>query len=60
MSNFDFDKYKNSYDKVTVSDERKEEIIALMKKENNSTDNATKPQSQNKVITFKRTIVLVA
>ena len=27
MSNFDFDKYKNSYDKVTVSDERKEEII---------------------------------
>ena len=49
MSNFDFDKYKNSYDKVTVSDERKEEIIALMKKENNSTDNATKPQSQNKV-----------
>lgn len=32
MSNFDFDKYKNSYDKVTVSDERKEEIIALMKK----------------------------
>ena len=26
MSNFDFDKYKNSYDKVTVSDERKEEI----------------------------------
>lgn len=60
MSNFDFDKYKNSYDKVTVSDERKEEIIALMKKENNSTDNATKPQSQNKVITFKRAIVLVA
>ena len=53
-------KYKNSYDKVTVSDERKEEIIALMKKENNSTDNATKPQSQNKVITFKRAIVLVA
>lgn len=37
MSNFDFDKYKNFYDKVTVSDERKEEIIALMKKENNST-----------------------
>lgn len=60
MSNFDFDKYKNSYDKVTVSDERKEELIALMKKENNSTDNATKPQSQNKVITFKRAIVLVA
>lgn len=60
MSNFDFDKYKNSYDKVTVSDERKEEIIALMKKENNSTDNATKPQSQNKVITFKRAIVLAA
>lgn len=60
MSNFDFDKYKKSYDKVTVSDERKEEIIALMKKENNSTDNATKPQSQNKVITFKRAIVLVA
>lgn len=60
MSNFDFDKYKNSYDKVTVSDERKEEIIALMKKENNSTDNATKLQSQNKVITFKRAIVLVA
>lgn len=60
MSNFDFDKYKNSYDKVTVSDERKEEIIALMKKENKSTDNATKPQSQNKVITFKRAIVLVA
>lgn len=60
MSNFDFDKYKNSYDKVTVSDERKEEIIALMKKENNSIDNATKPQSQNKVITFKRAIVLVA
>lgn len=60
MSNFDFDKYKNSYDKVTVSDERKEEIIALMKKENNSTDNATKPQSQNKIITFKRAIVLVA
>lgn len=60
MSNFDFDKYKNSYDKVTVSDERKEEIIALMKKENNSTDNAIKPQSQNKVITFKRAIVLVA
>lgn len=60
MSNFDFDKYKNSYDKVTVSDERKEEIIALMKKENNSTDNAPKPQSQNKVITFKRAIVLVA
>ncbi len=60
MSNFDFDKYKNSYDKVTVSDERKEEIIALMKKENNSTDNGTKPQSQNKVITFKRAIVLVA
>lgn len=60
MSNFDFDKYKNSYDKVTVSDERKEEIIALMKKENNSADNATKPQSQNKVITFKRAIVLVA
>ena len=57
MSNFDFDKYKNSYDKVTVSEE---EIIALMKKENNSTDNATKPQSQNKVITFKRAIVLVA
>lgn len=60
MSNFDFDKYKNSYDKVTVSDERKEEIIALMKKENNSTVNGTKPQSQNKVITFKRAIVLVA
>lgn len=60
MSNFDFEKYKNSYDKVTVSDERKEEIIALMKKENNSTDNAIKPQSQNKVITFKRAIVLVA
>lgn len=60
MSNFDFDKYKNSYDKVTVSDERKEELIALMKKENNSTDNATKPQSQNKVITFKRAIVLAA
>lgn len=60
MSNFDFEKYKKSYDKVTVSDERKEEIIALMKKENNSTDNATKPQSQNKVITFKRAIVLVA
>lgn len=60
MSNFDFDKYKNSYDKVTVSDERKEEIIALMKKENDSTDNATKPQSQNKVITFKRAIVLAA
>lgn len=60
MSNFDFDKYKNSYDKVTVSDERKEEIIALMKEENNSTDNATKPQSQNKVITFKRAILLVA
>lgn len=60
MSNFDFDKYKNSYDKVTVSDERKEELIALMKKENNSTDNATKPQSQNKVITFNRAIVLVA
>lgn len=60
MSNFDFDKYKNSYDKVTVSDERKEEIIALMKKENNSTDNATKPQSQNKVITFKRAIILAA
>lgn len=60
MSNFDFDKYKNSYDKVTVSDERKEEIIALMKKENNSADNATKPQSQNKVIAFKRAIVLVA
>lgn len=60
MGNFDFDKYKNSYDKVTVSDERKEEIIALMKKENNSTDNATKPQSQNKVITFKRAIVLAA
>lgn len=60
MSNFDFDKYKNSYDKVTVSDERKEEIIALIKKENNSTDNATKPQSQNKVISFKRAIVLVA
>lgn len=60
MSNFDFDKYKNSYDKVTVSDERKEEIIALIKKENNSTDNATKPQSQNKVITFKRAIVLAA
>lgn len=60
MSNFDFEKYKNSYDKVTVSDERKEEIIALMKKENNSTDNATKPQSQNKVITFKRAIVLAA
>ena len=60
MSNFDFDKYKNSYDKVTVSDERKEEIIALMKEENNSTVNGTKPQSQNKVITFKRAIVLVA
>lgn len=60
MGNFDFDKYKNSYDKVTVSDERKEELIALMKKENNSTDNATKPQSQNKIITFKRAIVLVA
>ena len=56
MSNFDFDKYKNSFDKVTVSDEKKEELIALMKKENN----ATKPQSQNKVITFKRAIVLAA
>lgn len=56
MSNFDFDKYKNSFDKVTVSDEKKEELIALMKKENN----ATKPQSQNKVITFKRTIVIAA
>lgn len=32
MSNFDFDKYKNSFDKVTVSDEKKEELIALMKK----------------------------
>lgn len=60
MSNFDFEKYKKSYDKVTVSDERKEELIALMKKENNSTVNGTKPQSQNKIITFKRVIVLAA
>ena len=26
MSNFDFDKYKNSYDKVTVSDEIKKSL----------------------------------
>lgn len=55
MSNFDFEKYKNSYDKVTVSENRKEELISLMKEEN-----ASKPQSQNKVITFKRAFALVA
>ena len=50
MSNFDFDKYKNSYDKVTVSDERKEE---KRKKDKMNTEQAI-PEPRTESIKIRR------